>query len=636
MNRRRLLAGLVATVLVALCFPPLSNAAAQDPGETLFTKRCGSCHVNPAAGSRAPSLQQLRALTPEAILASITTGSMVSMAIGLDEGERRSIAAHAAGRAFGSASDGDAASMAGRCESKTFGDPLSGPSWNGWGVDLANTRFQPAPGLTPADVPKLTLKWAFGFPNGRQAFGQPTVAGGRVYVGSDNGYVYALDAATGCVYWSFHAEAGVRTAITIAPVERKGATFAAFFGDIRANVYAIDAETGALIWSRKADKHPVARITGAPAYFDGTLYVPVSSIEEAVGANPKYECCTFRGSLIAYDAVSGAVRWQTFTIPEAAVPVKKTSAGTQTWGPAGGAVWSTPTIDPDRKRIYISTSNGYTYPAANTTNSVIALDLQTGNRVWIRQLTPNDAFLMGCGPKNPSENCPQELGPDFAIGTSPILRSLSGGRSILTVGQKSGLAWGISPEDGTVLWQHRVGQGSMLGGIEWGGAADFEHVYYPNADILLGVNAAGGLAAIKLATGERAWWAPPLRTCAENTPACIPAQSAAATAIPSVVFSGATDGMFRAYDATDGAVIWEFATARAFDTVNGVPARGGSINGPGPTVAGGMVFTNSGYGQFGQMAGNVLLAFAVPQGQRQVSGFGDQVSGRCQVAGVRR
>jgi polyvinyl alcohol dehydrogenase (cytochrome) len=242
----------------------------------------------------------------------------------------------------------------------------------------------------------------------------------------------------------------------------------------------------------------------------------------------------------------------------------------------------------------------------------MALDLDTGRRLWTRQLTPNDAFLIGCGPKSTSETCPQEVGPDFAVGTSPILKSLPGGRRILVVGQKSGIAWGINPDDGAVLWQHRVGQGSPLGGIEWGGAADEQHVYYPNADGLLGNKAAGGLAAIRIATGERVWWAPPIPLCPDNTPKCIPSQSAAATALPGVVFSGATDGMMRAYDTRDGKVIWEFATARDFETVNGVSARGGSINGPGPTVVGGMMYFVSGYGAFGQMAGNVLLAFGLP------------------------
>jgi polyvinyl alcohol dehydrogenase (cytochrome) len=590
-----------------------SDTRAQGGAEALVKERCASCHVTPAPGTRAPTLEQLRSSTPEAILASLTTGTMAAMANGLDDSQRKLIATHIAGRALGSAPAGDAASMPNRCAARPFRDPATGPSWNGWGVDLSNSRFQPAAaaGMTSETVPKLTLKWAFGFANGRQAFGQATVAGGRIYVGSDNGYVYALDAATGCVHWSFQAKGGVRSAITVAPVKSTNARFAAFFGDIRANVYAINAENGALIWTKNADSHTVARITGAPTLHDGRLYVPVSSVEEAVGGNPKYPCCTFRGSVIAYDASTGEQRWQTFTIGEAAVALKKTTIGTQLWGPAGAAVWAAPTLDPQRRRLYISTSNGYTYPAPNTTNSVMALDLDTGKRIWTRQLTPNDAFLIGCGPKSTSETCPQEVGPDFAIGTSPILRTLPGGRRVLAVGQKSGIAWGIDADDGAVLWQHRVGQGSPLGGIEWGGAADDQLVYFPNADGLLGLKAAGGLAAIRLATGERVWWAPPIATCTDNSSKCIPSQSAAATLIPGVVFSGATDGMMRAYDARSGKVIWEFATARDFETVNGVPARGGSINGPGPTIVDGMLYLNSGYGAFGQMAGNVLLAFGV-------------------------
>lgn len=579
-----------------------------------FEQKCGSCHIKPEAGSRAPSREQLQGQPPETILAAMTTGGMAPMAVGLTEPQMRAIAEYVSGRNFGTAAAGDAALMKNQCAAKPLGNPLLGPAWNGWGVDKANTRFQPAAaaGLTAATIPNLTLKWAFGFPEGRQAFGQPTVVGGRIYVGSDNGFVYALDAATGCVYWSYRAKAGVRTAITVAPIQG-GATrrFAVFFGDTKANVYAVDAATAALIWTRNADSHPVARITGAPAFHDGRLYVPVSSIEEALGGNPNYQCCSFRGSVIAFDAATGEQRWQSFTISEAAVPMRKTSLGTQLWGPAGAAVWSAPTIDPERGRIYLSTSNGYTYPAVNTTDAVMALDLASGRRLWTRQLTPNDAYVIGCGPSAKSETCPQETGPDFAVGTSPILRSLPGGRRILAVGQKSGLAWGIDPDDGTVVWQHRVGQGTALGGIEWGGAADDRLVYYPNADGLLGMKAAGGLAAIRLATGEREWWAPPVATCPDQTMKCIPAQSAAATAIPGVVFSGATDGMMRAYSATDGKVLWEFATAREFETVNGVKARGGSINGPGATVVGGMVYTNSGYGNFGQMAGNVLLAFGV-------------------------
>lgn len=613
-TRRRALVTLIGICgLAAAGLPP---AHAQGPqGLFLFEQRCASCHSSTTAvtttGTRAPSRDELAERTPESIVDALTTGSMALAASELTPPQKRALAEFLTGRAFGTALSGQASAMKNPCAARPLGDALAGPGWNGWGRDLANTRFQPAAaaGLTAETVPTLTLKWAFGFPEGRSAFAQPTVVGGRVYVGADTGFVYALDQATGCVYWSFQALAGVRTAITIAPIKSGSPRFAAFFGDLKANVYAVDAESGTLLWKKRADPHVVARITGAPVFNDGRLYVPVSSTEEVVGGNPAYECCTFRGSIVAYDAATGDERWKTYTIADAPKPTKKTSKGTQLWGPAGGAVWSSPTIDPERRVLYVSTSNAYTHPAAETTDSVLALALETGARLWVRQLTPNDAFVMGCGPKSTSETCPDELGPDFSVGTSPILRALSDGGAILAVGQKSGLAWGLDPRDGRVRWQHRVGRGSMLGGIEWGGAADEALVYYPNADGLHGVKEAGGLAGIRLATGERVWFARPTPACEENVAKCQPAQSAAATAIPGVVFSGAIDGTMRAYDARDGQVIWDYQTARPFDTVNGVAARGGSLNGPGPTIVNGMLFMTSGYATFGGMPGNVLLAF---------------------------
>jgi polyvinyl alcohol dehydrogenase (cytochrome) len=581
----------------------------------LYEQRCASCHSAPAADSRAPSVEALRSYSPEAVVTALAAGSMAEIGKSLSETQRRLLADYLTGRPFGAAASGQAAAMKNRCEAGPLGNPLSGAGWNGWGADTSNTRFQPAAaaGLTAAQVPHLQLKWAFGFPEGRSAFGQPTVAGGRVYIGSDNGFLYAVDAQTGCVHWSFQAQAAIRTAPTVAAVGSGGAArYAVYFGDLKANVYAVDAAGGTPIWTKRADTHALARITGAPKWHDGRLYVPVSSLEEATGASPGYECCTFRGSLVVYNAATGDQIWKSYTIPDPPRPVRKTAAGTPLWHAAGAAVWASPTIDAKRRVVYVSTSNAYTFPAAPESNSVIAFDLQTGRRLWVRQFTPDDAFIIGC-PNAKNENCPQETGPDFAVGTAPILVTLANGRDVIVVGQKSGLAWGIDPaKDGAVLWQHRVGKGSTLGGIEWGGAIAGGVAFYPNADARYGAEEAGGLGAIDIATGERVWFVkPPRRLC--GTAPCVQAQSAAATAIPGVVFSGDTAGTMRAYDARDGRIIWEYQTAKDYDTVNGVPARGGSINGPGPVVVDGMLFMNSGYAYLGLgQPGNVLLAFSVP------------------------
>ena len=579
----------------------------------LFESRCAQCHGGNAAERRAPDRNMLAAMTPEHILAALTTGSMVANATGLSDTQKRSLAQLISGRPLGMAASGQAATMTNQCTAKPAFNPATGPRWSGWGADLMNSRMQTAEGagLRGEDVPKLQLKWAFGFPNGTSAYGQPAIAGGRVFVGSDNGFVYSLDAATGCVYWSFEAKSGVRTAISLGPIKTaSGTRHAAYFGDVKANVFAVDAETGALIWTHRVDQHPFARITGAPTLADGRLYVPVSSFEEGSGANDNYECCTFRGSVAAYDATTGKQLWQTFTV-DAPKPTRKNKLGTQLYEPSGVAIWSAPTIDTKRKVLYVATGNEYSGPGGPTSDAVIALNLDSGRIVWTSQVTPKDVYVVGCTAQR--ENCPEgDEGPDFDFGNSAILRDLPGGKSLIVIGQKSGVVWALDPDaKGKIVWQRRVGKGSALGGLEWGSAADSTVGYFPVSDLMLGQELAGGLHALRLDTGAPVWEARPPRQDCKDPRNCVQAQSAAITLIPGAVFSGTTTGIMRAYDPRDGRVIWTYDANQSYTTVNGVSAKGGSFNGPGPVVAGGMVFMNAGYNYLGLgTGGNVLLAFA--------------------------
>jgi len=368
-----------------------------------------------------------------------------------------------------------------------------------------------------------------------------------------------------------------------------------------------------VVWTKRADPHPLTRITGAPSLEGGRLYVPLSSLEEGAGANPKYECCTFRGGVVAFDARTGNEIWRAYTIPVPPKRIKKNASGTQLWGPAGGSVWSSPTVDTRRGLLYVATGNGYNDPAAETSDAVVAYDLKTGRLRWSKQVTPNDAYVVGCGANAASrENCPDDEGPDFDFGNAPILKTLPNGRSIITLGQKSGVAWGLDPDrEGTVLWQKRLGKGSALGGMEWGSAADNQFGYFPIADLQHGPESAGGLHAIRLSNGEEVWSWRPKNECQGTQRNCIEAHSAAITVMPGALFAGTTTGMLRAHSTVDGHVLWEFDTAREFETVNGVSGKGGSINGPGPVIAEGMLFTNSGYAYLGMgLGGNVLLAFA--------------------------
>jgi polyvinyl alcohol dehydrogenase (cytochrome) len=595
---------LTGSYLIACAFLAGSLWAADPDGAALYQARCAACHDNNSAEGRVPKREQIAARAPAAIVNTMFDGAMIPQASGLTLDEGRAIARFITGKEFSSVSN----APLGNCEAPAKKLSLAPGDWNGWGVDPDNSRYQAKPGLSAADIPRLKVKWAFGFPGESRAWAQPAVAGGRVFVGSAGGTVYSLDAATGCVHWSFKADGAIRTAITIGR-SKTGGRYIAYFGDLRATAYAVDAASGALIWKQKVDNHPYARITGSPVFYEGRVFVPVASLEEASGFNPQYECCTFRGSMVSLDAETGRQLWKSFTVLDPPKAYKKNKNGGQMYGPAGAGVWSAPTIDAKRKLVYAATGDSYTDVEINTSDAVVAFNIDNGSLVWVSQVTPKDNYIVGC-PASP--NCPEVVGPDYDFGSSPILRTIGGGKQIIVAGQKSGVVWGLDPDQrGKILWQTKLGAGSVIGGVEWGPGADGENTYVAISDIAARENAQPGISALKLTTGERIWNTPaPKVTCATKT-ACQPAQSAAVSVIPGAVFSGAVNGHFRAYSTKTGEILWDFDTVKTFDTVNKVPGKGGSINGGGPAVADGMVFTNSGFGSFGQLDGNVLLAFSV-------------------------
>ncbi len=579
-----------------------------ESGFGVFQQHCTLCHGNPDAKPRAPDPSTLRQLAPERIYDALSTGTMKMQGRKLSEVAKRRVAESLSGRPFGTTQSGDASGMPNHCSSNPpLTDPAGGPAWNGWGADLANTRFQArTAGITAAEIPRLKLRWAFGYPHGVSAAGQPTVAAGRIFVGTDIGYVYSLDAATGCLYWSFQAKASVRNAISLGGMEGRSAGYAVYFGDAKANVYALDAANGQLLWSVHVEDHFTARITGAPTLYLGRLYVPVSSFEEYAAEARDYPCCTFRGSVVALDAITGRQIWKTYVIAEEPRPTRKNSAGMQLFAPAGASVWNAPTVDVERNAIYFGTGDSETEPAVKTSDAVMALDMTTGAVLWTFQAFEKDSYLVGCGgpARERSDNCPQAVGPDWDFGASPILRTLSDGHRILLAAQKSGNLFALDPDrGGALLWQANVETKRPRPNpvLVWGGAADEQNAYF-------GLTS-GGMVAIGLTDGRRKWFTPMVAKQASRDRA---GMSAAATAIPGAVFVGGWDGTLHALSTTDGHKLWEFATARRFRTVNRVPAKGGSFGAPGPTVAGGMLFVGSGYGVFGDdLPGNVLLAFSV-------------------------
>jgi polyvinyl alcohol dehydrogenase (cytochrome) len=514
------------------------------------------------------------------------------------------------------------------CSSPAGPVALGSAQWNGWGRTLDNTRYQPEPAIRDSDVANLALKWAYGYPSGTE-FGQPTVVDGRLFVTSSTGRIYSLDSKTGCTYWTYDAAGGSRTAITIGELARSKiaalprklkrtlahldvikAPSAAFFGDDTGAVYAVDAQKGTLLWKTQVDTHPLARIVGAPTLYNDRLYVAVSSTEDAAAANPEYACCTFRGSVVALDIANGRTVWKSYTVLEEPVPTRKNGAGIQEFGPAGAAISSSPTIDAKRNVLYVATGSSGTGIEQSLTDAVVAFDLGDGKLRWVKQLSRTDAGLFGSG---------------FA--SSPVLRTLASGNEVILAGQKSGVVYGLDPDHGgDTLWQTKIGDSSPAaaaggaaigstsvgppgvagnaGGVAWGSAADHRNVYVAVSGLLVQpANPFGSLTALDMKTGAARWHtASPEPACTWGARNCSHAESQAVTVMPGSVFSGSMDGHLRAYSTIDGKILWDFDTAKEFQTNNGVKASGGPLDHGGATIVNGTVYVNS---------GNTLLAFSV-------------------------
>ena len=573
-----------------------------DPAQH-FEARCSHCHQGDVP--RAPHLVTFQIMGPDTIYAAITDGTMREHVEGLSDAQRRALADHLGGATA-------SAVPVKRCDAPLAQAPPSRPRLEGWGFNLENTRFVPAAvaGLDAGDVPRLAVKWAFAYPGASRARSQPSVHGGVVYVGSQDGTVYALDLDSGCAHWTFKADVEVRSAVTADESGRR-----LFFGDIRGELYALGSADGALIWRTRVDPHPDVTLTGSPRYYNGRVYAPLSSKEWASAADPGYPCCTFRGGVTAVDAGDGRILWTARSIAEEPVPVGRNSTGLQRFAPAGAPIWNSPTLDARRGRLYAGTGEAYTSPAARTSDSVLAFDLEFGRLAWSHQALARDAWNMACFIGG-GENCPEENGPDLDIGAPPMLVRLDNGRDVLVAGQKSGHVFALDPDaGGKLLWKTRIGRGGFAGGVHWGMAAGEGRIYAPNADTAFTGLEQGepkpGLFALDPAGGEILWHAPAPEVCAaKDRPACDPGFSAAVTAMPGVVFAGAFDGHIRAYGAADGELLWDFDTNRPFVTVSGEEGHGGSIESDGPVVAEGHVLVNSGYLFGDRMAGNLLFAFA--------------------------
>jgi polyvinyl alcohol dehydrogenase (cytochrome) len=592
--------------LLAVWASPVLGASS---GEAVYEKRCAVCHEQ--INDRIPPREALQKMPSARILRALDTGAMMAIAFTINREDRLAVATYLGTNA--PVAGPPASAFCADRSVKLAATPKT--SWNGWSPGTNNARFQgsDAARLSIGQVRGLKLKWAFGFDGDVMAFAPPTVIDGQVFVGSAAGMVHAMRAETGCLQWIFQANAPVRSSILVVPL---GSQHALLFGDMTGWFYALTAETGKLLWKVQVETHDSTRLTGGPAAYNGTVYVPVSSWEETRAADADYACCTFRGSVVALSIRDGKQLWKSWMTD---VPMERGagSHGKKGFGPSGVAVWSTPTVDRERNLLYVATGDNYSEPATETSDAVMALDLNTGRIAWSHQLTPKDVYSGAC-------NGTPECGPDFDFGSSPILVHPPDDRELLLAGQKSGIVWALDPaKNGEVIWQTRVGVGGTNGGVQWGMATDGQQVFAAVSDVkrarqtsqtdtrryIIDPKVGGGLTALRVADGKQEWHVA-AKPCLEGAPVgCSPSQPGAVTEIPGVVFATSNDGHIRAHSAESGELLWEFNTMRDFDTVNGVKGHGGSIDGPGAVVVNGMVFISSGYPRNGGVPGNVLLAF---------------------------
>jgi polyvinyl alcohol dehydrogenase (cytochrome) len=480
--------------------------------------------------------------------------------------------------------------------------------WRIAGQNLGNSRNQAEEhSISSSNVQRLSPKWVF--TTGGDVSATPTVDGDAVYFPDWNGNLFAVHKDSGALIWSHQISEYDGVAGAISRVSPAVDHDQLIFGDILssslahdgANVIAVDRETGNLRWKTQVDRHPAAVMTGSPVILDGIVYVGVSSSEETLATNPAYPCCSFRGSVVALDARSGAILWKTYDMPD---------NGGQQGGYSGGAVWQPPAIDAKRRTLFIGTGNNYTAPAdveacqnANPTancaapddlfDAALALDLKSGRIKWAKRLQGSDTFTAAClTPTGTNPNCPVPSSPDFDLGGSGP--NLVG--DIVGFGQKSGIYWALNPDNGDIVWSAPVGPGSPLGGIEWGTATDGQAIYVaitnlnqlPYTLVPSGRKITwGSWSALDVATGKILW------QTADPTVGAVDLGSVSVA--NSVVYAGSGSGQMYALDTMTGTILWNFAS-------------GGTVI-DGPSIVDGVVYWGSGY-RIG-IGNNKVYAFAL-------------------------
>ncbi len=572
----------------------------------IFSDRCIDCHSGGVP--RAPHLTTFQVMSPDYIFSTLN-GIMSSQAEGLSTNQKIQLSEYiTGGKISGNLPEPNF------CTNDVEEINLSKDSaYLEWGYDKENTRYTKS-NLNSSNAKNLKLKWVFAYPSATRARSQPSIAGNTIFVGGQNLFLYALDKETGCVRWRTKTDGEIRSAPAISFSEQGNYVYV---GDYEGNIYKIDPLNGNKIWVKSLRYHPRVILTGSVRVDNNIIYVPLSSREWADGADPEYQCCTFRGGVMALDADTGKEIWTTYSIP---VPPKPTgeynNMGIEILAPSGAPVWNSPTLDNKRNLIYFGTGESYSSPASDTSDSIIAISKDKGGIVWVYQAEEGDAWNMGCFVEADA-NCPAQDGPDWDFGASVILADIDNKNSILFAGRKSGHVYALDANNnGKLLWAKRIGKGGFAGGVHWGMTTDNKSVFAAVADTNF-INkfpgpATPGIYSLDGLTGKLNWKFTPIDRCPDNKkPACDIGISAALSATNDVVVGGGFDGWIYVLNKETGKLLWEFNTAIDFSSLTKIPSQGGSIESDGPVIVGDNLFINSGYQYGGRLAGNVLLNFEI-------------------------
>ena len=594
-------------------------------GATLYGEHCDTCHSLP--DMKAPGLTTLQQMPFSRIARSIEFGKMMQQEAHLSSDERLAIAKYLSQDSSNARDEWIKPQM---CSPRRPVIVTAGEEDN-WGYGNGNRRaVTDGVSISPSNVGKLRLRWSLAIPGATEMRSQPVAAGGVLFLGTANGNVLAIDQRDGCIHWQFAADSTVRSSLNLDTTSDGVATL--FFADDLGTVYAITADEGRLRWKRSLRWFPVSVISGSLTFHEDRLYVPISTFETALAGLDSYPCCRSHGGVVALDTRAGEVLWEYHTTPNA-VKVGTTGAGTDVWGPSGAAVWTTPAVDPERGLVYVGTAQNMSAPATYNSDSVIALSIETGEVDWVYQGLAGDVWNAAC--LTGGANCPENAGPDFDFGGGITLTRTADGHDIILAGQKSGQVHALDPDrKGAPVWQRRLSMGTSNGGIHWGVATAGNTVWVTIADPPRqreGYVPKPGIHALDLATGDIRWSLPVARGCqfdpneaprvglaamrdagpANPWPACsfYYGHSAAPLYANGVLFAGALDGKLRILDAATGHLLRIIDTKRHYDADNGVQGHGGAIDLSGVVVDGDRLFITSGYGMFGQMPGNVVLAY---------------------------